>query len=156
MVQMTVAEIRPAQEGKAQASIIDTTGKRWGVPKALAVSYVVGISYDIVKYKESAFNGKIYYTIEQAVPIGSVAPAVNRSGGLPYKEPPNDNQRRLDIFVCGALNAVLGNASLDPLSIERRVLINSLIADWKATLGPQPQITRPAGPDEEMNDAIPF
>lgn len=163
-VVITVADIRSPAPGKKQASIIDSTGKRWGVASSEQDNYRQFGTYEITKFKESFFQGKTYYTIESAVSINATGtsatppPAANATSL--YKAPPSEDQRRMDIFVCGAFNNMMANSCVNPheLSVGAMLnLVNDLKDVWKKTLGPQPDpISTTVRPAPDMNDDIPF
>ena len=70
--------------------------------------------------------------------------------------PASDDVRRQDIFVCGAINAMLSNSAIDPFAVSTEQLmlqIGKLKEIWKRTLGPQPGAGAGKLP---FNDEIPF
>src|SRR6267154_5091184 len=110
-VVITVATIRYPEAGKKMGAIIDSTGKRWGVWPDKLPGYQQNRSYEVA-YKASDFKGTTYYTIETATPIGNGgAPGlILPRPPIPESRPaPSDDQRRMDIFVCGAFNNLLSN-----------------------------------------------
>lgn len=167
-VTITVADIRPPAPGKKQASVIDSTGKRWGIPPSEQNNYRQFGTYEITQYKTNEFQNKTYYTIEAARAVaaygnggadGSIQPSPRPSTGNAYT-PPNDDIRRMDIFVCGGFNNIMANPCVNPMEISTEQMAEfarRLKQVWKLTLGPQAQEAKPAGSSTaEFNDDIPF
>lgn len=167
-ITITVADVRPPAPGKKQASVIDSTGKRWGINPSDQNSYRQFQTYEVTRFKESFFQGKTYYTIESAVPASGMQnaspppslPAMKAALPGHYIAP--DDQRRMDIFVCGAFNNAMANHDTSPFSVAEEDfvrLINRLKQAWKKTLGPQSDpisSSRPNTDNDDMNDSIPF
>lgn len=165
---ITVADIKPPAPGKKQASVIDSTGKRWGIAANEMSNYQQFGTYEISRFKESFFQGKAYYTIEAAVQTGGGTNAVSSQPLRPttpvsqsVPQGYSENQRRMDIFVCGAFNNIMGNPSTPDVNVHSSQfyvdIINNLKAAWKLTLGPQAQPIQPVKAlNEDMNDDIPF
>ena len=170
-VAITVQKVSWPTEGKRVGSVTDTTGKRWGVFPDKLGGFVEGGSYTIKEY--SAFttnNGNVIHTIKVARP-GGAAPSPSNGQSAPQSgPPPNDNQRRMDIFVCGAFNNLLANPSVkagDLTQIEMIDILHKIKSSWVAVFGPTP-INTPAAPQRpapssspryenpDMNDDIPF
>ncbi len=164
-ITITVADIRPPAEGKKQGSVIDSTGKRWGVWKDKIGDFKQFATYDVLEFDTNEFMGKTYYTIKKFVlksePVSSgvLIPAV----GASYT-PPDQNRTRMDIFVCGAFNNIMANPNVQPFDMTPKwaiAVINTLKEAWKATLGPDAKEPVKADPistgNADMNnDSIPF
>ena len=163
---ITVADIKPPAPGKKQASLIDSTGKRWGISVNEMTNYRQFGSYEVVKFKESYFQGKTYYTIEQAVGTSDGAGAIRQPTGVPLTgssgsapAPYTEDQRRMDIFV----SVLINNSNIDPAGAAEEDLVSMVLKFkrvWKRVFGPQPDpISSGGGHDEtngELNDRIPF
>jgi hypothetical protein len=169
---ITVAGMEWPKAGKKMGAIIDSTGKRWGVWPDKMSLFQKFQAYDVT-YESHEFKGQTYYTIKTVMPIdpipgGNGMQAAVQNNSAPYAGPrsapvpqaaiPNfDQQRRMDIFVCGSFNNIMANPTVNPFEVDHVKLINDLKRVWKVTLGPQPQETRPAGSmDKEMDDKIPW
>lgn len=161
---ITVANVQPPAPGKKMASVYDTQGNRWLIFSNSTGQYAPGASYNI-EFESSMFNGKQYNKISSATLVAASAPAGNvvpmqqapqraipaqQFGG--QTQAPNENTRRLDIFICGAFNNMLSNPQVNPLLLSADDLTNfikSVKQAWVNTLG------RPADRGD-MNDEIPF
>lgn len=161
MTIITVAGLEWPKPGKKTGAVIDQSGKKWVVYADKIGQFQQFQTYDIVS-KTISFNGRTFDTIESAT-TGSTGgqspqptPTPNRPQGQSYVS--NDEQRRMDIFVCGAFNNLMANPSVNPVELSEADMancINSLKKVWKATLGPKPDpISSSTNPD--MNDEIPF
>ncbi len=165
---ITVANVLPPGQGKKQASIIDDTGKRWGIAVTEMGNFRQFGSYEILRFKENVFQGKTYYTIEQSVPVTgnpnvSPPPSPMQSAVNSGSYVNTNDQLRMDIFVCGAFNHMMSNPSINPMDITGETLVftvERLKAVWKKTLGPQPDpissTKARGGSDRELDDHIPF
>ncbi len=121
---ITVARVQPPAPGKKQYAVYDTNDKRWGLHNDDASAFAPGATYKIWDWQSSMFNGKQYDTIKSGnyQQMGGAAPAPRGGftpapqGAAPQRQyvAPDDVTRRRDIFVCGALNNILGNSSTDP------------------------------------------
>ncbi len=167
---ITVASVLPPGPGKKQASVIDSTGKRWGIKPADMSNYQQFGNYDIIRFSENVFQGKTYYTIEQAVPVGgnpNVSPSPSNYNQKPNYPGPSlqqassydDDQRRMDIFV----SVMINNSSFDPACTPEDELVdicNMFKRVWTRVYGPKPDpisSTRArGGSDKELDDRIPF
>jgi hypothetical protein len=160
MVTITVAAIEWPKEGKKQGAIIDSTGKRWGVWGDKMAGYQQFASYDIT-YETREFRGQSYTTIKTAAPL-SGGPTAPPSPPLQTYHPSPaaggfDNGRRMDIYVCGAVNNMLANPNVQPMqlsAIQLAELTRKAIDAWKLSFGPKP-IAR-GELDSELDDEIPF
>lgn len=180
---ITVADVKPPAPGKKQASVIDSTGKRWGIKPEEMSNYRQFGTYEVERFKESYFNGKTYYHIESAFPVNTSSAstqAVSSYEKTAFRDAPpprpaysydtnySDEQRRMDIFVCGAFNNILSNPEMSPSNMMAKdfiAIINNLKTAWKATLGPNADqyaagMVKPdpisSNKKDDMNDEIPF
>ncbi len=158
---ITVANILPPGQGKKQASVIDDTGKRWGIAVTEMGNFRQFGSYEILRFKENVFQGKTYYTIEQSVPVTSGSASASAPSVQRYTTSPayTEDQRRMDIFV----SVMINNSSFDPLLTEEDELVNicnKFKSVWTRVYGPKPDpisSTRArGGSDRELDDHIPF
>lgn len=165
MTIITVAGLEWPKPGKKTGAVIDQSGKKWVVYADKIGQFQQFQTYDIVS-KTISFNGRTFDTIESAT-TGSTGgqpqpgSGLTDPGHLPYKpqpRPTSDDQRRMDIFVCGAFNNMMANQHIDPHELSTPAMIafiSALKAAWKATLGPKADpISSTTNPD--MNDEIPF
>ncbi len=162
---ITIASIQRPQVGKKMWAAIDINNQRWGVWPDKVAALQEGGTYEI-NFKSNDFQGKTYYTIETAVPVGNVPGAprliLPKSNGVappPRQMEPVDDKRRMDIFVCGAFNNILSNPNFTPQMevAGLAAIVEVLRRVWQRTLGPQAQETVERGArDNELDDKIPF
>lgn len=163
---ITIQEVVWPAQGKKQGRLIDVNGDAWFVYPDKLGSLKPGMTIKATDITVSNFQGKTYHTLKAFEIQGGAsqgvgqAPAPNRVPSPPQTQS-IDNDRRLDIFVCGAMNAILSNPTVDPsrLTVDHyAALVNRLRVTWTRTLGPTaPQIPPARGEsDAEMNDDIPF
>lgn len=157
---ITVSSKKQAEEGKKQCSLIDSTGKRWGFYPELWPQLDDFGTYEVLDFSTNQFNGRTYYTLKKVRAVaGAPATATPRTATKLPTAPAGhtEDQRRMDIFVCGAFNNILANSSIDPLGMDLPTMVNllsQLKKAWKASLGPgNPSSQSLANPD--MNDEIP-
>ncbi len=146
---ITVAAIEWPAAGKKLGAIIDSTGKRWGVWPDKLPGYQQGCTYEV--------------GYETATPVGN--------GGAPglilprpptpeSRSAPSDDQRRMDIFICGAFNNILSNPNFtsEGLKVEGLAAVVEILRRvWQRTLGPQAQEIKPKGAlNKDLDDEIPF
>jgi len=161
MVTITVASIEWPKEGKKQGAIIDSTGKRWGVWADKVGTFQQFGTYEIT-YKTNEFRGTTYYTLDTATLVAGNGVQPPRPTPTVINMPPRsdsaDNQRRMDIFVCGAFNNIMANPNTKPqewTSEGMAGMIKTLKTVWLRTLGPQPDPISSTR-NNDMNDDIPF
>lgn len=179
-ITITVAEARAPAPGRKLGVVRDTTGKTWYIDPNDLTSVVQGGTYVIQQYDTfRTQDGKTLYTIKryQTVVGGNggqrMAPQ-QRSYGQPApgsshpSPPPNDNERRMDIFICGAFNNMLSNPNVQPADLQMMDMIdilNKLKGAWLGVFGPSPLPQRgaqqhsppPQHRNEDMGgDEIPF
>lgn len=153
--------------GKGPGKVIDTNGGSWQVWPDKLIGYTVGRVYQLTDVETGEYRGAPQYTIKAAKPIAALnaAPLPMASAKTPIPQPAMqhtmDHERRMDIFVCGAMNAILSNPTVDPskLTVDHyTALVNRLRVTWTRTLGPTaPKIPPARGEsDTEMNDEIGF
>ena len=169
-VRITVAEITPPGPGKKQGYLTDTGGQRWYVWADKLHLYVVDGTYEITNTKTTTFRGTEYVTISEmtavSAPAQAPAPRSRATSSKPFPPPPfpGEDIRRMDIFVCGAINNMLGNQNVEPFAISAEALvaqIERLKEIWRRTLGPHASQTssKPNQPTQQrgdMDDEIPF
>jgi len=159
---ITVTSIEWPQAGKKMGAIIDNEGQRWGVWPDKLPGYQQFRTYEI-GFKSRDYQGKTYYTIETAKPLGN---GVTNTGLIIPKPVPSrqdenfDDKRRMDIFVCGSFNNIMSNPNVNPTTFTNAdmvAMVRGLKQVWTLTLGPQAQAVQPRGTsDDELNDEIPF
>ena len=155
--EITVKYCNPKQANKKNASVKTDDGQMYFVTPEMFGQFEVGGKYS-VEYKVSEFKGVENRYIEKADKV---------SGGSPANHAPNPNvhnsmtkakygtvdmETAERIFVCGAMNALVGNQNIDPRGLTKEHLIaevNKLRAVWANTFA-NPQ------KDEEIDDEIPF
>lgn len=173
-ITIQVAGVQPPAPGKKRGKVIDTNNIAYQVGYPLLTSFQPGQTYAI-QYKDDSFNGFAFKVVESAVPaapgsatpLPSTTPApimggggggghpLNISGaggaGVPHSGGPDPIAER--IFVCGALNAVLGNPGVSPQTITTNQLV-SLVNSYREVFARTFGGKAKAGDD--MNDEIPF
>jgi hypothetical protein len=196
---ITVAGVTYPAAGKKQGKIQDTQGRSWQVWADKMGQFQAGQSYEILTSKTTTFNGAVYVTVGEfrALTPGAgmaqpsfpppmpATPPVAQQPFYPAASPPpmpapqqavaapiSEHVRRMDIFVCGAVNNALANQNVNPLSVNPEIMmqfITMMKEVWKKTLGPnagqaQPPVTQAAPPPvpgqmtaaAPFNDEIPF
>lgn len=154
---VTAKFVDPAPAGKKNGKIKDTNNAVWYFPNSELGKYHVGETYEI-EYTENEFKGGIYRTIRAAKNVDKVPAAAAqprppypvKSAGYSYGSTDLATAER--IFVCGALNAYIGNPNTaigDLGKVALVAFVNNLRSVWKNTLGGNPQR------DEEMQDELP-
>lgn len=182
---ITVQNIVHPAPGKKQGKILDTMGRSWQVWADKIGQFYIGQTYEVLQSKVTNFNGATYVTIGEFRPLSGPTPSPTvpvPQAQIPITQasvvaparaatPPSigEAERRMDIFVCGAVNNMLSNANISALEVSPADLmkfITMLKEVWKRTLGPnandynQPTQTMtppaPSQPPNDMNDEIPF
>ncbi len=153
-IRITVADVMYPAPGKKQGQLVDQTGKKWYVWADKLHNYQKGSSYMVQKYKTSEFRGQTYYTIEEANPVGAGPGMTRPVPETPIKlaMAPSDNERRMDIFICGAFNNIMANPNVNPAMLEAADMINlvkRLKTTWLTALGSPPR------PGSDLNDELP-
>jgi len=152
--EITVKYRNPKQANKKNASVKTDDGQMYFVTPEMFGQFEVGGKYS-VEYKVSEFRGTEYRYIETATKAASsqgvpVTQAYNAMTKAKYGTVDMETAER--IFVCGAMNALVGNQNIDPRGLTKEHLIaevNKLRAVWANTFA-NPQ------KDEELDDEIPF
>jgi hypothetical protein len=182
-IQITVAQVQQPPPGKQKGSVKDVSGKYWFVWPQDLNAFQPGGTYRITDYDTyNAQNGKVYYTIkryQQVVGVGGSGGASNQMPppNRPMTPTTDDSQRRLDIFVCGAVNNYLANPNINPDSlsaVDIVDIIQKFKQGWMGVFGPSPlprQVAQRQDPissgsqrtapgtvshNDDMNDDIPF
>lgn len=173
---ITVAALAGPGPGKKLWKITDTQGNEWQVWPDKAPSFHPGGTF-MITYETSLFKSKQYHTIKTGAlinggPSTATSPvttgpsaAYYQAVSAPLPAAPVENRSR-DIFICGALNNMLGNPSINPLILsedEIRGMVVMLNRIWNTTFGGQkPKLTNDTSPSpppprrDDMNDEIPF
>ncbi len=170
-IQITVQDKVAPIADKKPGTIIDHTGKKWGLFRPQWDQIMIGASYVITNYGTWVNQGGVtYYTIKAISPIanGQLMPQATipvRSMAQAMPQVPNDNQRRLDIFISVSWRAWLENANHDELTLTAMIdQLHKFKSAWLAVFGPSPlpRQQAPVQPDpissgpDDMNDEIPF
>jgi len=157
---ITIAEIQPPAQGKKMFTAFDTQGGRWQIWPDKSHLYAAGRTYTI-EYQSSNFKGTTYNTITKQLGAqgvsggGQLTPMAAQHPGPAQIRPPAPAQaddRGEDIFVCGAINNILANPSVNPLLLNEEELKGTVLMlrrVWAATKRGQ------RGRDD-MNDEIPL
>lgn len=173
-IQITVAQVQQPPPGKQKGSIKDVSGKYWFVWPQDLNSFQPGGVYRITDYDTyNAQSGKTYYTIKRYQSVVTAAssnqmPPPNR----PMTPTTDDSQRRLDIFVCGAVNNYLANPNINPEGLSPMDIVDIIQKfkqGWMGVFGPSPlprQVAQRQDPissgpargsmNDDLNDEVPF
>jgi hypothetical protein len=168
---ITVAGVTHPAAGKKQGKIQDTQGRIWQVWADKISQFNAGQSYEILTSKTTQFNGATYVTIGEFRPLTpgvgaqqaaafAPPPQQARAPFYPPTSPPpmpapqqaaaapiSEHVRRMDIFICGAVNNMLANENINPLDINpdgMMQFITMMKEVWKKTLGPNAGQSPPA------------
>lgn len=183
-IDITVAEVRQPEPGKKTGKIKATDGKVWYVWADKIHEFFPGGSYKITDYSTYRTDrGATLYTIKayQALSSNGAASrqgnsAVSRPQMQPSVGPVSNNEHRMDIFICGAINNMLSNTNVDPMALTMMDMVDAIHkfrSAWLAVFGPSPlprqQTARPdpisSGTQtaqqgtiqhNDMDDEIPF
>lgn len=147
------AKVFPPKAGKKRGTIVTPDEVLYGAMPPILNKVQPGGAYDI-EYKEDHFQGKTYLVIEQISPAKNQpqAPAPSAGPSQQARYGVTDDKKSEQIFVCGAINATLGNAAVDPKNVsagELLELVNRLRYAWANSFG------KPKSPDMG-GDEIPF
>lgn len=153
---MTTAEItvkycNPKQEGKKNASIKTEDGQMYFVTPEMFPQFEQGGRYNI-EFKTSTFRGVQYRHIEKVTKVALPQANGGQFAASKAKYGTVDMETAERIFVCGAINALVGNNNIDPRGLTPDELVNQvnkLRYVWGSTFG-NPQKS------DDLNDEIPF
>jgi len=169
---ITVERVYQPREGKKYGSVKDTTGKFWDVWYQSLPDFTAGGTYIINEAASREYDGKTYWTIKKYQKVvSSSAPKTN--GAAAPSHTFDDNTRRMDIFICGAMNSILSNPNTSTGPLDLRLmdiveLLQTFKQAWLAVFGPAPIPVKkpdlistttapPPQHNEDMNDdRIPF
>lgn len=163
-VTITVKEVRPPNQVGGRGSLIDSSGKLWIVDNHH--EFAAGTSYNVLSYENRTSKaGKAYYVMKNYQTIvtnGTVQHQMAQS--QQHVQTVSDNQRRMDIFVCGAFNNYLANPSVQVAAMSMMdmvELLQKLKGAWMGVFGPNPLPKRDNSisttqRNDDMNDDIPF
>lgn len=187
-VNITVTDVQPPSQGKKKGVVKDTNGKYWYVWPDKIYDFQIGKSYNITGYDSfTTDRGTTLHTIRTYTEATS-----GRQGGVVHStisQPPqrttsqpsigvDENQRRMDIFICGAINNMLSNQNVQPMDLTMMDMVDAIHkfrSAWLAVFGPSP-LPRQQTPqrqnsistgsiaaqqrtiqnNDDMNDEIPF
>lgn len=179
---ITVAEIRQPQPGQKKGAIKDTSGRTWYVWADKMYLIAQGASYLIEQYDTYRTDrGNVLNTIRSFKTIDGVAnrqQSTTQTMVRPATPPPSNNEYRMDIFICGAINNMLSNQNVQPMDLTMMDMVDAIHkfrSAWLAVFGPSP-LPRQQTPqrqssistgsiaaqqgtiqnNDDMNDEIPF
>lgn len=150
-VVITVQAVTQPQPGKKRGRIQATNGQLFQADPSFLGQVALGRNYD-VSFETQNFNGTnfrvvkgIVATAAPATTAPSYASASTGGGvGIPSggRYGSTDLSTAERIFVCGALNAMLGNPNVTPVNMSQTEimhLVTNLRGAWASTFG------KPAG-----------
>lgn len=153
---VTVAYVNQPAEGKKQGNIKTDGGDYYGVAPAMLGQFQPKGKYEIT-YESRDYNGKTYHTVKTVKALGGPAPSTTGSGGN------RDEATSENIFVCGIMNALATSGNIGDITPENIALLtNNLRMGWRRGLVPAGKTAtsgmaqKPAQPDPDLNDEIPF
>lgn len=124
-----VKYVNQPREGMKNGSVKTAEGVLYGVPPPLLPQFQPGGTYN-VEYNTSQFQGRTYSTISAAsAMVQSGAPLQSGS-----KFHANDETAER-IFVCGIINAAVGNGSLSVNRAELVAAVSACREAWQAAFG---------------------
>ena len=165
---ITVASVTPPAPGKKRAKVVDTTNTVYQVDGSQMHNFAPGSSWSIV-YKDDSFNGFTFKVIEKFNPAsptgGQHAPAMQAADtphgysavGLQPTVATKADPLPERIFVCGALNASLGNPSINPTVLTEDqliVMVNGFRRVFARTFGGKREDSTAPVPNPQRNDAL--
>lgn len=143
---ITAKWINPPGVGKKNATIKCPDDSFYLIPPEMTEGLEQGANYKI-DYRVNNFKGVQYKTIEKIEPVKS--PTLVHGGGT-GKYGVDNKIVAERIYVCGLLNAMMGNPNILPANVTLEMLVEETKkyrAAWDQTFGKL---------DEEMNDEVPF
>jgi hypothetical protein len=157
---VTVAFVNPPGEGKKFGNIKLDDGSYYSVSPTLLSQFQKGGKYEIT-YEEREYNGKMYRTAKTVKSLAAANGAAPPSaGGAKYGA--HDPATSENIFVCGAVNAIISGMAPQEVTVGAIALLtNNLRLGWRRGLNPAAEISsgmapKPAETAADMNDDIPF
>lgn len=154
-VTITAEGVFPVKAGKKQGYIKDENGALYGAFPTVLNTIKRGARYTIT-YKVNEFNGEQYKVVEKAVLVAGSDTNTGGSGQTANNYVP-DREKQEHIFVCGAVNSILSNPSVDVTQIDTGWLakITSAARAAYALAWAQPKAAASSRKDD-MDDEIPF
>ena len=143
------------REGKRPPSIKDAQAGYFGITDEMFDQGVFSVGN---KYKVEYTQNGAFKNVSRAKLLAEGPPPQAHSGGS------GDPGLAERIFVCGALNAILGNDNVNPMEIGPDNItswVDSCRQAWDRTFGRKPETPPPhqsakAAPRDDMNDEIPW
>lgn len=150
---ITISFVNPPKSEKGPGNVKDTNGNYWKCWKETLGQFQVGSSYDIT-FEKGEYKGKPDNTVLTVKQSAKAPEAQQKAQQAPYAAPrygSTDMATAERIFVCGALNAILGNQNLNPGDMTTAKIVatvNILRNAWVNTFGPAPKN------NDDMNDSL--
>ncbi len=150
---ITAAYVNPPKQGRKNGTIKDASEILYLAKPPILAQFQPGGQYKI-NYEEYVINGTSFKEIKSAEQVGGAASGGNPSAGA-RRTYGQDEGLAERIFVCGAVNATLGNPNVKPYELAGMglvELVNKYRKVWQLTFGGG--VTKAA--DDDMSDEIPF
>lgn len=113
---VTVSGVFDPKAGKANGTIKDTEGKMYLAEPKLLSQVRAGGRYTLgYKFGNGNFGNLMF--VEKVSAVAGGAPAAGGSGQT-VNSYVNDREKQEHIFVCGAVNSILSNPSVDVTQID--------------------------------------
>lgn len=149
---VTIAFVNPPKSEKGPGNVKDTNGNYWKCWKETLLLFAVGSVYDIT-FEKGEYKGKPDNTVLTAKQSAKAPEPAQKAEQARYPAPKygsTDMATAERIFVCGALNASLGNPEIvggPPTGAAVIGLVNVFRQAWHNTFGTVQK-------DDEMNDSL--
>lgn len=153
-VTITAEGVFPVKAGKKQGYIKDENGALYGAFPTVLNTIKRGARYTIT-YKVNEFNGEQYKVVEKAVLVAGSDTNTGGSGQTSVGYVP-DREKQEHIFVCGAVNSILSNPSVDVTQIDTSWLAKITTAARAAYALAWSHKAADGNKNADMSDEIPF
>lgn len=137
--EITIEKIWQPSAGKKWGNLQATNGNRYFGPPAMLANYAEGETC-IVEYELGGNDGTLKGLKRKVTQAKNGGPAMPAQSAIVSASSPTYTKDEM-IFVCGALNHMLGNQMVDPAKVTTAqgiATVNMLREVWAATFGQIP------------------